>query len=193
MSSTTRSRVAASAAVVLLLAAAIAATVHSSFTDAVANDGNTFRAGTIDLQGDGSASALFDLDGLRPGVKVKRCFRVRYSSTGDVPSTVHIYGKTAGALAPYVTLFFWRGSTPAGTSPEDTRACKDFAPEWLGSFWGGTLADFPQTAEHAFRDPTSEWRDGAEAVYQVMAVVSDDNAAQGLSASHSITFEARSK
>ncbi len=193
MFSTTRSRVAATGAVVLLLAAAIAATVHSSFTDAVANDGNTFRAGTIDLRHDGVSSTLFTLDGLRPGSKVKRCFTVRYSSTGDIPATVHVYGKSAGELAPHITVFLWRGSMPAGGTDEERRNCKGYVHENLGSFFGSTLADFPQDAEHAVRDPKWEWRDGDETTYQVMAVMDDDNAAQGKAATHSFVFEARSK
>lgn len=189
----TRSRLAASAAVVLLLAAAISATVHSAFTDAVASEGSTFRAGTIDLRDDGLAGALFDLDGLRPGVKVKRCFKVRYSSTGDVPATVHLYGRTEGDLAKHLYVALWRGTVPATATDEERRACQGFVPESVMSFHASTLADFPQTAETAVRDPKDTWRDGDETVYQVVAWIGDTNAAQGLQARQSFTFEARSK
>ncbi len=193
MFSTTRSRLAATGAVVLLLAAAIAATVHSAFTDAVASDGNTFRAGTISLTDDGNATALFDVSGMRPGKKVWRCFTVRYSSTGDIPSTVHLYGKSSGELAPHLNVFLWRGSMPAGGTDEERRNCKGFVPDDIGSFFGGTLANFPQEAANAVRDPKWEWRDGQESTYQVMAYVEDTDAAQGKSATHSFVFEARSK
>ena len=189
---TTRSKLIASGAVVLLLAAAIAATVHSAFTDAVANEGNTFRAGTIDLQGDGSAEALFDLEGLRPGQKAIRCFKVRYLSTGDIPSTVHIYGKGGGDLARHVTVFMWRGSTPANQTAEQSRSCEGYVPDDVGSFLGSTLADFPQDPANAVRDPKAEWRDGDETTYKVMAMLADDDEAQGKTATHSFVFEARS-
>ena len=190
---TTPQRIAATVAAVLLLAAAIAATVHSAFTDAVANEGNTFRAGTIDLQGDGSAEALFDLSGLRPGQQAVRCFKVRYSSTGDIPATLHIYGKGGGELAEHVTIFMWRGTTPAGQTAEQSRSCEGYVPEDSGSFLGSTLADFPQDAANAVRDPRAEWRDGDEATYKVMATLADDDAAQGKTATHAFVFEARSK
>jgi hypothetical protein len=189
----TRQRAAASVAVVLLLAAAISATVHSAFTDAVANEGSTFRAGTIDLRDDGVAGALFDLDGLRPGVKRSRCFTVRYSSTGDVPSTLHLRATADGELAQHLWVAIWPGTIPASATPEQRRACEGFVPNAIMSMHTGKLADFPQTAATALRDPRDEVRDGEEVVYRVMTWVDDTDDAQGLSARARFVVEARSK
>src|SRR3712207_6035689 len=98
-----RSKLVASVALVGLLLAGVAAVVQSAFTSTVRNPGNTFDAGSIALSGSVDRStAMFDLDGLKPGATASRCIKVSYTSTGSLSSTVRLYGATTGALAPHL-------------------------------------------------------------------------------------------
>ncbi|MDQ3742128.1 MAG: hypothetical protein M3389_14400 [Actinomycetota bacterium] len=185
-----RSKLLASVALVGLLLAGVAAVVQSAFTSTVRNSGNTFDAGTIALSGSvDRATALFDLDGLKPGAGASKCIKVTYDSTGGLASTVRLYGATTGALAPHLELRVVRGTFP-GTPPAGG-ACTGFTPAAGGALFDGTLAGFPDTYDAAVVDPDTAWADNETAVYRIDVELADSDEAQGGSATHEFVFEAR--
>ena len=183
-----RSKVLTTVAVLGLLATAIAAVVHSSFTAAAGNDGNTFEAGSISLTDDDSAKVLFDVDGLEPAsAPVKRCLTVTYGSAGGLESTVRLFGATSGALAEHLRLKVTRGSF--GGSAPGGNSCTGFTA--TDSLFDGTLAEYPDSWSAGIVDPDTSWRAGDSAVYALEVSLADTDDAQGKSASHAFAFEAR--
>ncbi|HEX2084468.1 MAG TPA: hypothetical protein VHF89_02200 [Solirubrobacteraceae bacterium] len=177
-------------ALVGLLLAGVATVVQSAFTSTVRNSGNTFEAGSIALAGSvDRASALFDLDGLKPGSAASRCIKVTYDSTGGLASTVRLYGATTGALAPHLKLKVVRGTFPG--SPPAGGACTGFVPAAGGALFDGTLAGYPDTYDTGVLDTDTAWSDGESAVYRIDVELSDTDAAQGGTAAHEFVFEAR--
>ena len=183
-----RSKLVASVAVVGLTTAAVSAVVESAFTSTVRNAGNTFEAGSISLSSSApTGSALLDLDGLKPGAGASRCVRVAYGSSGGLASTVRLYGRTEGTLAPHLKLKVTRGSF-SGATPANG-ACTGFTSE--RSLFDGTLAGFPDDYAGGIVDSDGSWTDGDAAVYRLDVELADSDDAQGASASHELIFEAR--
>lgn len=185
-----RTKLLASVALVGLLLAAVGAVVQSAFTSTVTNSGNTFEAGSIELTGSvDRGSALFDLDGLKPGSTASRCVKVSYGSSGGLASTVRLYGTTSGALAPHLKLKVTRGSFPG--APPAGGACTGFVPGGGAALFDGTLAAFPGDYAGGVPDSDSSWTDGESAVYRIDVELADDDDAQGAAATHELVFEAR--
>ena len=184
-----RSKLVASIAVVGLLLAAVAAVVQSAFTSTVRNEGNSFEAGTITLTGSvDRQSALFDLDGLKPGSAASRCIKVSYGASGGLGSTVRLYGQTSGTLAQHLKLKVTRGSFPG--APPAGGACTGFTPASGVALFDGTLESYPDSYAAGVVDPDPSWSDGESAVYKLDVELSDADAAQGGSAAHEFVFEA---
>lgn len=182
-----RSKLLASVALVGLLLGAVGSVVQSAFTSTVSNPGNTFEAGSIALSGSADReSALFDLDGLKPGDGASRCITVSYGSTGGLASTVRLYGATTGALAPHLNVRVTRGSF-AGAAPAGS-GCGGFVAS--GALFEGPLSDYPDGYAAGLVDP-EEWNDGDSAVYRVDVELADSDDAQGAAATHEFVFEAR--
>ena len=185
-----RSKLLASVALVGLLLAGVAAVVQSAFTSTVRNSGNTFEAGSIALSGSvDRASALFDLDGLKPGAGASKCIKVTYDSTGALNSTVRLYGATTGALAQPLKLKVVRGTFP-GTPPAGG-ACTGFTPAAGAALFDGTLAGFPDDYGSGVVDTDTSWADNESAVYRIDVELADSDDAQGGTATHEFVFEAR--
>ena len=185
-----RSKLLASVAVAGLLLAAVGAVVQSAFTSTVDNTGNTFEAGSIALTGSvDRASALFDLDGLKPGAGATKCIKVSYSSTGGLAAAVRLFGVTSGALAQHLKLKVTRGTFPG--PPPAGGACTGFAPAAGPALFDGTLAGYPGNYAAGIVDSDASWTDGDSAVYRIDVELSDTDAAQGGTADHEFVFEAR--
>ena len=184
-----RSKLLASAALVGLLLAGVAAVVQSAFTSTVANSGNTFEAGTIELTGSvDRESALFDLEGLKPGAGASRCVEVAYGSSGGLASTVRVYGAATGALATHLDVRVTRGSFPG--APPAGGGCTGFVSDG-GTVFAGALSDFPADYGGGLVAPDGAWTDGESAVYRIDVELADSDDAQGASATHELVFEAR--
>ncbi|HEV2062325.1 MAG TPA: hypothetical protein VGR12_05690 [Solirubrobacteraceae bacterium] len=185
-----RSKLLASVALVGLLLAGVAAVVQSAFTSTVTNSGNTFEAGSITLTGSvDRASALFDLDGLKPGSTASGCIKVSYASSGGLSSTVRLHGATTGALAPHLSVKVVRG-TFSGDTPSGG-ACTGFVADGGAALFDGTLAAFPDDYAGGVADSDPAWTDGESAVYRIDVELADSDDAQGATATHQFVFEAR--
>lgn len=179
-----------------LLVGAIGAAVYSAYTTVSSNEGNTFTAGSIDLTDNDSGSALFSVSGFVPGDVFQRCIQVNYTSTGNVESSVRLYGTTSGdGLADYVDVEVRRGTTPATNASGDctgfTPDATDYEGDGAGVIATGELDEFPADYNAAVVDPEAAWETGDSIVYQITFAIQNDNDAQGLSASQDFVFEAR--
>jgi len=185
-----RSKLLVSVALVGLLLAAVGAVVQSAFTSTVSNSGNTFEAGSIELTGSvDRASALFDLDGLKPGGGASRCIKVSYGSSGGLASSVRLYGTTAGDLAPHLKVKVTRGTLPG--APPAGGACTGFVAGGGAPLFDDTLDDYPDDYAGGLADTDPAWTDGESAVYRIDVELADTDDAQGATASHEFVFEAR--
>lgn len=180
----TKSKLLASTAVLGVLAAAMSAVVFSAFSATTQNAGNSFATGSITLTDNDSGSALFNVTGADANDTYTRCIRVTYASTGSVNATVKLYGTTAGTgLDQYLDVAITRGT---GTAAD----CSDFAG--ATSIYSGTLQAFPDNYAAGVDDTDTSWSNGEAATYRIAVTVQDNNAAQGLNASQTFTWEARS-
>ena len=193
---TFRSKLAASVTVLGVLAVAIASIVHSSFSAAAKNDQNSFQTGSISLTDNDAEKAVFDLSGLEPATPPqKRCLAVSYGSTGDLRSSVRLFGTTAGTLAPHLNLRVVRGSfvvaAPTGNGCTGFVAdATDYRGKGAGVLFDDTLAAYPDRWEDGIVDPRT-WRAGDSAVYLIEVSLADTDDAQGKSAAQQFAFEAR--
>jgi hypothetical protein len=74
---------------------------YSAFSSQTTTPADNWTAGSVSLSNDTSASALFSVTGLKPGMTGTKCIVV--SSTGSLASTVKMY-VTAGTFAQTNTL-----------------------------------------------------------------------------------------
>ncbi len=195
-------------ALVLLLAGALGgAGTWAAFSAATANTGNAFAAGSVTLDNSGSSGStpMLSLAGAVPGDTDTSCITVDYDGTLD--ANVSLYGRTgdgapatAGTfeLAPYLDLTVRRGT--GLTQPYDscvgfTADTGDYGHGPHGIVYDGTLEDFPDDFDAGRWDPTfgtpEVWTTGESHDYEFVITVRDDNAAQGLSAEQTFTWEAR--
>lgn len=186
----------ATVVIVGLLIAAVGAAVFSAYTSVASSQGNSFTAGSIQLTDNDAGSALFTVNGFTPGDSFVRCIKVDYQSTGGVQSDLKLYGTTGGTgLDRYLDLRIRRGTMPA-TGPSGD--CTGFTPDatdydgnGAGVIYDSTLEAFGDDYATGTTDPAPAWSNGDTAVYEITLTVQNDNAAQGLGATQSFAFEAR--
>jgi len=189
-------------ALVLLVAGALGgAGTWAAFLATTVNTGNAFAAGsvTIDDSNPGSTPML-SLAGAVPGDTDTSCITVTYS--GSLDANVSLYGTTTGTgLAQYLDLTVTRGT--GLTDPYDS--CAGFTadatdydgagPDGPGVVYTGTLEGFADDFDAGRWDPTlaspEVWTTGESHAYQFAITVQDNNAAQGLTADQTFTWEAR--
>jgi hypothetical protein len=193
-----RRRFVRTATVVLLTVAAVngVSGTLASLSAQARNPSDQFSTGTVIIGDNSSGSTLFTLSAADPGSTANGCIKV--TSTGSVASTVTLYGSTTGALAPYVNLIVTRGTD----SSPSYASCANFTADgtnYLGAgngvIYTGTLAAFPTTYAAGIVDPLAaspeSWTLNEAHAYMVTATLVNDNAAQGLSATATFTWEAR--
>ena len=180
------------------LGALSGAATFSAFSSTATNSGNAFAAGTVLIADNDVGSAMLSLANAQPGATDTSCMLITYS--GSLSSTVRLYGSTAGALTPYLTLTITRG-TDATPVFDDCAGFAADATDYIGSGAGviyqGALSGFPATYAGAIVDPIpgspETWTASEARVYRFAITLADDNAAQGQSATASFNWEARNQ
>ena len=162
---------------------------RAAFTATTGNGSNTFAAGTVVLDDDDSNGVMFSLSAMKPGDTATRCINVAY--TGSLASDVKLYGTVAGTgLATYLDTTVDIGTGAAGGATFD---CTGFV---LGSnLRSGTLAAFG-AANTDFGTGLGGWTGATNPsvrTYRITTTLQNDNAAQGLTASASFTWEAQNQ
>lgn len=185
---------------VVALAAATSVGAYAAFTATTSNGGNSFAAGTVALSDNDAGTALFTtLTAMKANDSGTNCIRVR--SDGSLSSTVTLYGSVAGSLAPYLSLTVTRGTDPApsfGSCATFTADATNYIGQGAGVIYQGALSGFPSTYAAGITDPavgggTETWTQNEVHVYKFVVTAGTNTAAQGLSATASFTWEARSQ
>jgi predicted ribosomally synthesized peptide with SipW-like signal peptide len=171
------------------LGAGMGAGTVAAWSDDADNTGNRIKAGTVVLTNDAGGSAVYPVGAATPGTAMNRCVVVSYD--GTLRARVKLFGSVSGGLAPHLTLEVVRGTK----APAADGDCTGFAPDTAdhaglgaGVLWRGPLDTFPGSGA-AIVDPQS-WGEGDDHAYQFRLTMSSAEAAQGLSATMSFTWEA---
>ena len=182
-----------------LLASLAGFATWSAFSATSTNPTNQFAAGTVAISDNDAGSAMFNLSGMDPTDPAEqRCIVLTY--TGSLASTVRLYGTTGGSgLADYLNVKVTRGticrrraSPPAPASPPTPPTIAASAP---ASCTTARSRASPTTTRRASSTPVAatpeSWTTGEVHAYRFEVTLTDDDAAQGLDATQSFTWEAR--
>lgn len=187
---------------VLALAATTAGSVTwAAFTATTESDGSQVQAGSVSIADNDSGGTLLSLTSAVPGNTTTGCIKVTYS--GSLPSTVRLYGTTGGSgLAQYldmtVTRGTYNGAEPAFNNCTNFQAdTTDYLGAGQGVVYDGTLAGFGDDYASGLVDATSgsteTWTGGEVHVYRFAVTLQNNIDAEGLDATQSFTWEARSQ
>jgi hypothetical protein len=177
-------RLTAIAAAVLLLTVLTISRSEAAFSAQTSNSGNGFSTGTVLLTDDDNSASLFTASGLSPLNPVVKCIEITYG--GDLlDADVKMYGSASGPLADHLNVTVDVGT--GGTFAD----CSGFAP--TSSIWTGSLSSFGTTH--------TDWSNGLDVftattnpdsrTLRFSVSVSDNNAAQNLSASATFVWESQ--
>ncbi len=168
----------------------------SAFTATTTSGGNAFSAGTVALEDNDNGTAMLNISGAKPNDSQSSCIKIRY--TGSLDSAVRLYASVSGSLAQYLTLTITRGTDATPSFGNCSTFVRD-APNYIGAgqgiIYNGNLSAFAASYDAGLVDPLASsaetWTTNEEHVYRFRIALQDENAAQGLSASASFTWEAR--
>ena len=175
-------RLAAVAAAFLVLTVITVTRSQAAFTATTANSANSWNAGTVTLSDDDTGSTMFTISDMAPNDTNTVCLAVTYSGS-IVPADVRMYGSTTGTLDDYLDTTIEIGTGGGFAS------CAGFTPS--STLFNNTLTNFAAThssyasglaAFTAATNPTTQ-------VVRITVTLQDNNAAQGLSATATFTFE----
>lgn len=168
---------------------------YAAFSGTTSNAGNSWTAGTVKLTDNALGSAILTANGLKPGSTGTACIKLTYAGSLAAATKLYVAAgdlttTTPSNLAPYLTLKVDEGS---GSDP----ACSDFVPAVNDynptSSTAQTLDTFATTAT-GFASGVGAWlpaANGATKDYRFTWTVQDNNAAQGLNATVTFTWEAQ--
>jgi hypothetical protein len=183
-------RIAAPFAALLLVGFLVMGVSRAAFFDTTTNDANSFAAGTVVLVDDDTGSAMFSVSNMKPGDSSQTCIQVTYNGTvvpADVVEYVSAGDLSGTGLDDYLNLTIERGT---GGSFGD---CTGFSAE--NTDYSGTLDGFA-AASTDFASGAGTWAPAAQGeakVYRFTVTLQDDNAAQGLNATVTFTWEAQNQ
>lgn len=189
------------AAALAVAAASAGSVTWAAFTATTQNNGSQIQAGSVSLGDNDNDASMMSMSGGLPGTTRNGCIKVTYS--GSLPSSVRLYGTTAGTgLDQYLDLRVTRGTFSA---PEPAFAsCTNFQADGTnyvgagpGVIYDGTLQAFPDTYATGIVDPVSgspeSWTAGEVHVYRFDVTVQSDINGEGLSATQEFAWEARNQ
>ena len=182
-------RLGAVVAALLLVSMLVVTISRSAFSDTTSNAGNNWAAGTVTITDDDAGVAMFNASDMKPGDSVSNCIVVTYSGS-LTPATVSLYGSTGGTgLDAYLTLDLDLGTGGSFGS------CGTFAKDVGGDIFDGTLSSFAATHTN-FGNGLQSWAPASTPVsktYMFTLTLQDNNAAQGLNATGTFTWEAQNQ
>jgi hypothetical protein len=184
---TLAARLAAVVAGLLVMSLLVVTGSRAAFNATTDNNANSFAAGTVVLADDDAGSVMFNLTGMKPGDTATKCVNVTY--TGSLAADVKLYSAIGGTgLATYLDTAVDVGTGAAGGATMD---CTGF----------GSSSNLHNTTLAAFGAAHTNYANGAGGFagatnpttrsYRFTVTLQDDNAAQGLTATASFTWEAQ--
>lgn len=169
---------------------------YAAFSGATANASNQFTAGSVTISDGHAAATPISITNLRPGSTATNCIAVRHD--GSVNADVRQFASTSGTLIPYVQLKVTRGTGLSAGWPACTGFSADatnYIGQGNGVVYNGALSSFPTSSGTATLDPTNAspetWSNLETHAFQYEISLTDTTAAQGLSGSMTITWEAQ--
>ena len=181
-----------------LLASLAGFATWSAFSATSTNPTNQFAAGTVAISDNDAGSAMFNLTGMSPTDPAQqRCIALTY--TGSLSSSVRLYGTTGGnGLADFLNVKVTRGTIPApsfSSCAGFTADAADHVGLGAGVLYDGTLTGFADDYASGLVDANpgtpESWTTGEVHAYRFEVTLTNDDAAQGLDATQSFTWEAR--
>jgi len=171
---------------VLLTGVFIVTASIAAFSDTTDNSGNTWSSGTVVLDDDdGGSGVMFIVSNMAPLATVTECILVTYSGS-LLPADVNLYGVSGGTgLDAYLDLTVEEGSGGVFGN------CTGFSA--TSTIFTGTLTSFAATHTN-FGNGAGVWDPAANPesrTYRFVVTLQDNNAAQGLNATATFTWEAQ--
>jgi hypothetical protein len=183
-------RAGAPVAAFLVVGALVVVGSRAAFTATTDNGSNSWSAGTVVLADDDTGSTMFTVTGMKPGSSNVKCISVTYSGS-LVPATINLYGVVAGTgLATYLTETIEIGTGGSFSS------CTGFTP--TSTIYNAlTLANFG-TSYTNFATGLATWSpattpDSRTFRFTTTLPSGTGNAAQGLNATATFTWEAQNQ
>ena len=175
------------AGAVLLTGAFIVTASIAAFSDTTDNSGNTWSSGSVILTDDDAGSAMFIVSDMAPLATVTECIKVTYSGS-LLPADVNLYGVSGGTgLDAYLDLTVEEGTGGIFGN------CTGFSA--TSTIFTGTLTSFA-AAHTNFGNGAGVWNPAANPeskTYKFTVTLQDNNAAQGLNATATFTWEAQNQ
>jgi hypothetical protein len=170
---------------------------YAAFSRTTANPSNQFTAGSLAVTDGHVAATPISITGLRPGSTASNCIEV--TNGGNVDATLRQYASSSGSLASYIQVKVTRGTGLSGAWPACTGFSADgtnYIGQGNGVLYNGALSSFPASYAAATTDPTNgspeTWTSSESHAYRYDITLTNTTAAQGLSGSLTITWQARS-
>jgi hypothetical protein len=164
---------------------------YAAFTAVASNAGNSISSATVAITDNDGGSAMLSLGNATPGSSDTSCIRVTYS--GSLSASVRMYGTVTGTLGPHLLLTVTRGADSAPSFDSCTNFTAD-PTDHIGAgpgvVWTGLLSAFPSTWAGGIVDP-STWSSSEAHSYRFVISPLDRDAAEGLSSTFSVNWEAR--
>jgi hypothetical protein len=178
-----------------IIAVASGRITFAAFSRTTQNTANSIGSGTVSVADNDAGTFMWNVANQLPtSAAIVRCIRVTY--TGSVPATIRLYTLTASsALDQYLNVTVEKGSMPAATVyPTCTGFVSEATISPIGSLqafktarngWANGISAFPgaQTA----------WNGGDTLVYRFTVQLQNVFAAQGLTGSVDLTWEAQNQ
>jgi hypothetical protein len=182
-------RASAPIAAFLLVGALVVVGSRAAFSATTDNASNSWTAGTVVLADDDTGSAMFNVTAMKPGASSVKCITVTYSGT-LTPADIKLYGTVAGTgLATYLTTTIEIGTGGSFAS------CTGFTPG--STLYNSTLASFGTTYTN-WASGLANWSPASTPDSRTLRFTTTlpsgvSNAAQGLTASATFTWEAQNQ
>jgi predicted ribosomally synthesized peptide with SipW-like signal peptide len=177
--------------VVGVVGAVATAGAFSAFSSQTDNPGNQITAGTVEIEDNDAAGALYSIAAAKPLDPKESCIEVKY--TGSLPADVHLY-RTAGALgslAPYANVKVEYGTQASASFP----SCTGFSA--AGTLYDADLPGLATTYAGGYAASPGvdgDWDVNETLVYRVTVSIDDDANAEGLTTgAHTLRWEARNQ
>ena len=167
----------------------------AAFSRTTQDPANSIASGTVTIADNDAGTFMWNVTNQLPtSAAIVRCIRVTY--TGSVPATVRLYTLTAASpLDPYLNGTVEKGSMPATTTYPN---CTGFVSE-ATIFPTGSLQAFKSARNgwangiSAFPGAHTAWNAGDTLVYRFTVQLQNVFAAQGLTGSVDLTWEAQNQ
>ncbi|MDX6214281.1 MAG: hypothetical protein QOF82_3368 [Frankiales bacterium] len=168
---------------------------YAAFSGTTSNPGNSLTAGTVTLTDAANGSAMLTATGLKPGSTGTACLELTYGGNLAAATKLYVAGgdlttTTPSNLAPYLTLKVDEGAGSAANCSDFVPSANDYNPTGSTAL---TLTTFASSAT-SFANGVGAWMPagaGATRDYRFTWTVQDNNAAQGLNATVTFTWEAQ--